>query len=148
MLTFVNDLSLWHLSFCFSLMLIPGVVFILAQRKCRAGHFYGDTPVGFLLGIYVWGDALILAPFWCFSGLFFLFLPLLMILRYILIFFALRAAYEVIFWLNHQAVKDGYCPPLFRQVRWIKTNDAAILYQLLNFCLVVVFTSLIVWSFF
>lgn len=59
------------------------------------------------------------------------------VLRYLLIFFLIRALYEVIYWINHQVAQREYAPPLFRRITWLKANEAAILYQLLNMCQVI-----------
>lgn len=146
--SFVNVMPVFLPYFCVGLMLLSLVVFWRAWHLCQSGCFYRDTPGAFWLGIYVWGDALILAPFWFISAGLFLVFPPLFTIRYLLLFFAVRAGYEVIYWLNHQAVKDTYRPPLFRGIKWLQVNEAAILYQLINFCLVVFFASLLLasWS--
>lgn len=118
-------------------------VFLSALKKSKK-EFYSDTFIFLPLGIYVLGDALILAPFWFFSSLFFFFISPLNIFRYILIFYTIRSFYEVFYWLNHQAVKSNYNPPLFRKINWIKPNESAILYQLIHTCIVVIGIFLLV----
>jgi hypothetical protein len=120
---------------------------LVAWNKCRAGCFYQDTHWLVWLGIFVWGDALILAPFWVVSSFFFIFMPPLFILRYLLVFWAIRSAYEVVYWINHQVAQKNYCPPLFRKVSWIGANEAAILYQLLQTCQVVIALSALMMTF-
>jgi len=132
---------------CAALATVSLLFFMRAIKNCQKGRFYTNTPQGFLLGIYVWGDALILGPFWLLSAVIFLILPPVMVLRYLLLFFSLRAVYETIYWLNHQAVKAEYQPPLFKHLSWVNSNEAAILYQLLNFCLAVILLSFLIWSF-
>ncbi len=119
----------------------------IALNKVNKSGFYSDTPYLQWLGVFVWGDALILSPFWILSSILFFFMPIQMILRYILVFFLLRSLFEVVYWLNHQAVKSEYRPPLFRRWQQIGTNEAAILYQLINMCQAVVLGSLLLWSF-
>jgi hypothetical protein len=89
------------------------------------------------LGIFVWGDALILGPFWMLSAVIFYWLTPVMIVRYFLTFFLFRSTYEVVYWINHQVAQKNYDPPLFRRLTWINANEAAILYQLLNMCQVI-----------
>lgn len=101
-------------------------------RKSKKGDFYQDTPWLLPLGIFVWGDGLILGPFWLVSGLLFFWLPWLFIARYILLFTAIRCGYEVVYWLTHQAAGKQYQPPLFRSIKWMDAQQSAILYQLLT----------------
>ncbi|PJC43986.1 MAG: hypothetical protein CO039_01125 [Candidatus Pacebacteria bacterium CG_4_9_14_0_2_um_filter_34_50] len=118
-------------------------IFLRARRKSKQ-DFYSDTFVFFPLGIYVLGDALILAPFWLFSSIIFFFISPQNILRYIITFYTIRSFYEVFYWLNHQSVKSDYNPPLFRKIKWIKANESAILYQLIHTCIVVIGIFLLV----
>lgn len=123
--------------FTLSLLLIAAVVFFLSLEKSKKNGFYADTPWLIPLGIFVWGDGLILGPLWMVSALVFYWLSPLNILRYFLLFFAIRSSYEVIYWINHQVAKKDYRPPLFRHISWLGANEAAILYQLLNMSWVV-----------
>lgn len=120
------------------LAVISGIIFWQAVKRCKQGQFYSDTPLLFWMGIFVWGDALVLAPFWAVTSLLFLFLSPVMVLRSIVLFFIVRATYEVIYWINHQVANREYLPPLFRRFSWIKPMDAAILYQLINMCQVII----------
>jgi hypothetical protein len=138
-------------SFQFLIQLIlfvsGGICFALGREKSRHKQFYSDTPWLFPLGIFVWGDALILGPFWMIASLLFSFVSFMDMWRCIFIFFALRSAYEVIYWINHQVAQRQYHPPLFRRISWLSPNDAAILYQLLNMCQCVFYISLFMLSF-
>jgi uncharacterized membrane protein len=98
----------------------------------KKGQFYTDTHFLIPLGVFVWGDGLILGPFWIVSGVLFTQFSLLLMLRYVLLFWAIRTGYEVIYWITHQATKHEYQPPLFRNVSWLDTQQSAILYQVLN----------------
>lgn len=123
------------------------LIFYFAIRQSKAGNFYTDTPLLTLLGIFVWGDALVIAPFWALTALVGLWATPLQILRFILLFYAIRAAYEVIYWINHQVVHRDYIPPLVRRFAWLKANDAAILYQLLNMLQVIISLALLSLTF-
>ncbi|PIY79998.1 MAG: hypothetical protein COY80_05210 [Candidatus Pacebacteria bacterium CG_4_10_14_0_8_um_filter_42_14] len=118
---------------------ISAVIFWLGFRYSKNEAFYSDTLFLTPLGIYVWGDALILAPFWFFISIVFLTseLDLSLLLRFYILFLALRSAYEVIYWLLHQSTKSEYQPPIFRSVKWLKAQDIAILYQLFHTCIIV-----------
>ena len=106
--------------------------FLLGIHRSKRDQFYSDTHWLIPLGIFVWGDALILGPFWAFSALAFWWLPVIWIIRYLSLFYAMRSAYEVVYWINHQVAKRDYQPSMFRKISWIGANEAAILYQLLN----------------
>lgn len=117
-----------------------------AWKKSKSDGFYTLTPQFAILGIYVWGDGLVLGPFWSLSGLIFLFLSPLNILRYVLLFYALRSAYEVIYWLNHQAVKDAYRPPLLPALNHLSPKEVSILYQLTHFTITFLTLSLLTYT--
>lgn len=121
----------------FIFLILNLFIFTKAIKKSKK-EFYSDTFFLSLFGIYVWGDALILAPFWILSSMIFLFISDLNILKYILFFYSIRSFFEVIYWLNHQSVKSSYNPPFFRKFKWIKANESAILYQLFHTGIVVI----------
>ncbi|PIR62326.1 MAG: hypothetical protein COU65_03955 [Candidatus Pacebacteria bacterium CG10_big_fil_rev_8_21_14_0_10_42_12] len=115
------------------------ITFVLAYKFSKRGSFYSDTLFLTPLGIYVWGDALILAPFWFLVSTTFLIssAEMSLFLRIYVLFLALRSAYEVIYWLLHQSTKSEYQPPVLRSVKWLKAQDIAILYQLFHTCIIV-----------
>jgi hypothetical protein len=129
------------------LFLLHVILFGLALQKGKRKQFYSDTPFLFLFGIFIWGDALILSPFWMASSLLFHLLSLINICRYWLLFFAVRSMFEVIYWINHQVAHRDYKPPLFRNVKWLAANDSAILYQVMNMCLMIFSLALLLFSF-
>lgn len=129
------------------LFIISAVSFLLAIRKSRCQEFYSDTPWLLPFGIFIWGDALILAPFWMITAVLFTFLSWVNMGRFLLLFFMIRAAYEVVYWITHQVAKREYIPPLFRHIHWLSANESAILYQLLNMCQVIFCAALLVFSF-
>lgn len=108
------------------------VIIVCAIYFSKKGQFYSDTHLLIPLGIFVWGDGLVLGPFWFLSGLLFSQLDLLFILRYVLLFWAIRSGYEVVYWLTHQASRHEYEPPLFRNISWLNAQQGAILYQLMT----------------
>jgi hypothetical protein len=128
-------------------LLVAGLMsFLVGRRLSKQGQFYSDVPKPLIgLGIFVWGDALILGPFWVISTMLLLLAEasILDILRYFLAFSGLRAIIEVIYWINHQVVRKQYQPPLFRGVAWINSEEAGILYQLLNTCVAFIYWVLL-----
>lgn len=119
------------------LLIVNVFIFLMAKKQSKK-NFYSDTFLFLPLGIYVLGDALVLAPFWIFSSIFLLFFSIQNIFKFILLFYILRSFFEIIYWLNHQSVHSDYNPPLFRKIKWIKANESAILYQLIHTCVVVI----------
>ena len=124
-----------------SFLLIAGLVsFFVSLNKSKHRQFYSDTFWLIPLGIYVWGDGLVLGPFWFLAGfisIFFLDLTQSAIL--LLLFITIRSFFEIIYWLGHQVGDKTYQAPLFRQVNWLDAGQGAILYQLLH-------TSVIIFS--
>ena len=49
---------------------VGGLLASLVAWKNRKKSFFSNTPYLWWLGIYVWGDALVLGPFWMLSALF------------------------------------------------------------------------------
>lgn len=112
------------------------IIFAASIYKSQRNEFYSDTPWLLPFGVYVWGDGLVLGPFWLLVGG--LSLVADVRLAQVYLFFVLcRSLYEVMYWLNHQAVKSVYEPPLFRGVKWIDGQQAAILYQLIHMSVVI-----------
>ena len=109
-----------------------GVVSTIMATKRAPDSFYSDTPWLLPFGIYVWGDALVLGPMWLGLGIVFFFLSPVEIIRVLTGVYGVRSAYEVVYWINHQVANRSYLPPLFRQVKWIGPEEAAILYQLIH----------------
>lgn len=120
-------------------VLILSLVFFLAIKRVRDGSFYGDTFWLLPFGVYVWGDALILLPFWILVDTICLLSGVsgLVLTRLYLVFIAVRSAYEVVYWLLHQATKDTYRPPLIRKFTSLPAREGAILYQLAHTCVLV-----------
>src|SRR5687768_11298572 len=83
---------------------------IRAYYLIRKGGFYTNTHWLVPMGIFVWGDALVIAPFWAGMSLIGIWLAPLDILRFMLLFYTIRSGYEVIYWINHQVVQRDYVP--------------------------------------
>ena len=135
------------LLFSISLFVIAAVVTLISFHKCRRHHFYDDTFLLMPLGIFVWGDGVILGPFWMLAAIVFSFVTPLHILQFFLLFFAVRSAYEVVYWLNHQFTNRTYKAPLFRQVSWLDAEQSAILYQVMHTGIVVFTVGALIYSF-
>lgn len=126
----------WQI-FSLLLLLLSSAITYFSYQKSKHNQFYTDTHYLIPLGIFVWGDGLILGPFWAISALLFYSFPGVWILRYFLLFFFFREMFEVIFWILHQASGKDYEPPLFRRVDFLDSDQSAILYQLMTMCLMI-----------
>lgn len=123
------------------------LIFFRALHFVKKGGFYTNTHWLVPIGIFVWGDALVIAPFWVLMSILGLWLTPLNILRFVLLFYAIRSAYEVVYWINHQVAQRDYMPPFLQRFAWLKPNDAAIVYQLLTMVQVVLSLGLLFLTF-
>ncbi len=129
------------------LSLVGAGITFFAWHKSKHNQFYSTTPWFIPLGVFVWGDGLVLGPFWFLSGLLFDVISPLNCLRYYSLFFMTRSAFEVMYWLNHQAVHSDYRPSLPQWLSWLKPNDVAIAYQLVNTCWMIASAAILIGSF-
>lgn len=133
--------------FSLAFFILNAAIFWWAIRRCQRNCFMSDTLPLMPLGIFVWGDALVLAPFWMLSSVAFWWLSWLGIFRWFLLFYIIREVYEVVYWLNHQAVKNTYRPPFLRNTPWLNTEQASIIYQLLAMCQVVLAAAALLFTY-
>lgn len=115
------------------------LVSIMAVYKTRHNKFYQDTTFLWPFGIYVWGDALIVAPFLATVSLIWLLLGTdgATITKFIALSLGVRSFFEVIYWLNHQATDNVFTPLLLRNNTSLKPKDTAILFQVWHTCIVI-----------
>jgi hypothetical protein len=99
------------------------------------------------MGIFVWGDGIILGAWWAVVGLIFTQLSPLQTLRWYLLFVAVRSGFEAIYWINHQVANREYRPPFLRHIQWLSPADQAVLYQLINTCWMITALGLIFLTF-
>jgi hypothetical protein len=119
------------------------LISICSWQKVRSKQFYSDTWWLWPWGVYVWGDGLVLGPFWFLVGLIFLNISGLLQAQVIALFFALRSGYEVVYWLNHQVASRSYIPPMVRKWTHLGPNEAAIVYQLFHTAIVCLALSML-----
>ncbi len=112
---------------------------LVAVQRIRSGSFMGETPWVYPLGIYVWGDALILAPVWsAFAILYFTnSFSTQNLAAAVVLYYLLRSFFEVIYWLNHQATNKTFVAPLLR-TSGLSAEQAAIIFQLGHMTIVLV----------
>lgn len=85
------------------------IVFIKGlHQSIKKKNPYGMTVYISWMGIFVWGDAVILGPFWFLSSIVsYLLKDWLLFLIIISVFWVTRSLGETIYWLNQQFVKDN-----------------------------------------
>ncbi len=125
-------------------------LFVVSLRKVKAGHFFGDSLSVSWFGIYVWGDGLVLFPFWAVlllsAGIFGI--NLIWILRAVVLLYVFRSFFEVIFWLQKQSVHSDFKPVVLRKFPKLTAEAAQIVFQLFHTCLTVLGILLFLGSFF
>ena len=126
------ELQAYFFPFAFVYSVIIGYV---SWKKSSNHQFYSDSWLGLPLGIFIWGDGLMLAPFWTLMSVLLAVYKDLSLLKILLLFWTIRSFYEVVYWILHQFSNKEYKAPLFRGVTWLSSHDSAILYQLLNMCI-------------
>lgn len=101
---------------------------------------FGDTSYLFWLGIFVWGDALVIAPFWFFASFVSFFQNnWLLFLLTISVFWLVRSLGETIYWLNQQFSPLIRNPPEKMPAHRLLKNDSIwFIYQIFWQCLTVI----------
>jgi len=115
--------------------------FISGSRQSMAkNNPYGETPYFVWLGIFVWGDGIIIGPFWFFASLFSFFIrDWHLFLLMISVFWIVRSLGEVLYWLNQQFVKNNsnYYQKL-TGYNFFKNDTILFIYQIIWQCVCVV----------
>jgi hypothetical protein len=128
----------------FLYLLLAVVALIQSVMRVRQNQSYSlATPFQFL-GIYVWGDALLIAPYWLGTSLISLFLnDWLFFLLTISLFWVVRGFGETIYWLNQQFSPILREPPeKFWHYQFVKDDSVWFMYQV--FSQIITITALLV----
>jgi len=101
---------------------------------------FGQPNLLFWLGIFVWGDALVLGFFWCLVSLLcFLLNDWILFLLVISVFWIVRSYGEILYWINQQFSPIIRNPPqTLIGYRFFKNDSIWFIYQLFWQCLLVV----------
>ena len=79
------------------------VAFISGWRECKKKNIFGIAPTYYLLGAFVWGDALVFGLFWTVvSAIIILVQDWLLFLLIVSAFWLVRSIGETIYWLLQQ----------------------------------------------
>lgn len=117
------------------------LVFIKGNYEAiRKKNPYGLTPFLVWLGIFVWGDAVVLGLFWFLSSLtVYLLGDWSLFLLTISVFWVVRSFGEIIYWLNQQFLypKNNYYEKL-AGYHFFKSTAILFVYQVIWQCIAVV----------
>lgn len=132
-------MEFWQQSVIFLSALINLILFIQGYREIRKGNAFGVTTFVGWLGIFVWGDALIISLFWIIVSVLAVIVNnwYLFLLSFSL-FWVVRSLGEVIYWLNEQFATQHRNPPHTLNFYKLYKSDAVwFVYQIFWQCILV-----------
>ncbi|MBP6989377.1 hypothetical protein KBB48_01215 [Candidatus Shapirobacteria bacterium] len=126
-------------------MLVFGLISLLVAIKGgyeigRKNNPFGEPFVLFWLGIFVWGDALVLGSFWVLVSLIcFLLRDWILFWLIISVFWVVRSLGEILYWINQQFSPIIRNPPKnLLGFRFFKNDSIWFIYQIFWQCVLVV----------
>jgi hypothetical protein len=131
----------WQKIFLVAFILFNLFLFFKGLKEIKKGKVYGVTKFLFLIGIFVWGDAVILAPFWIIVSLLSISVSSwYLFLLFVSVYWTVRSLGETIYWLNHQfTVKDN--SDFYKSLigySFFKSNAILFVYQIFLQCITVI----------
>lgn len=103
-------------------------------------NVFGLTRPLFFLGMFVWGDAIIVGFFWCLMSLVCFLLkdwPLFLLITSV--FWLVRSLGEILYWINQQFAQINRNPPeTLIGYTWFKNDSIWFIYQLVWQCVLVI----------
>jgi len=109
-------------------------------ESTKKKNAYGETPFLVLMGIFVWGDAVVFGLFWFFSSWLTLLLNNWILFCLIFsVFWVVRSLGETVFWFNQQfsSIKR-YPPETLRGYRFFKNDAIWFVYQIICQCVTII----------
>lgn len=133
-------MSFWQHLIVIIFAIVNIIIFIKAfyEIKNKNNVFGSAQPYGFL-GIFVWGDAIVICVYWLIASLIVLFLNnWYLFLLFISVFWVVRSYGEVIYWLNEQfAGKNRNPPHTLKLYNFFKNDSIWFVYQVFWQCILV-----------
>jgi hypothetical protein len=129
--------ALFLLSFAGLNFVISGYAFYECAKKKNA---FGETPLLYLLGMYVWGDATVFGIFWGFAAIVTLFFQdFVLFLLIVSLFWLVRSVGETIYWFNQQfSTIVRYDVQRLPAKRIFHNDSVWFVFQIMNQCLTVI----------
>ncbi len=132
---------LWQqiIIFLFATLSVLSFIKSLHEIKTRKNPFGITKPLTFL-GIFVWGDALVLGPFWLGVSIIILLLQdWNLFLLIVSLFWVVRSSGEILYWIAEQFADKHRNPPSTLFFYSLFKNDAVwFIYQLFWQCVLVI----------
>lgn len=129
----------WQRIFIIIFSIFNFFIFLKAIYEIKKRNPYGLTKYLFFVGAFVWGDVLVIAPFWVIVT----FISLLinswfLFLLFISLFWVIRSLGETIYWLNEQFAFKKRNPPQTLNFHKLINGEAIwFIYQLFWQCIFV-----------
>lgn len=137
----IATMQAWQKTILLVYGLLNLCVFAKGLHECKIKkNAYGLTPFLFLIGVFVWGDAVIFGPFWVLISLVsYLLNDWILFLLILSLFWVVRSLGETIYWFNQQFSKINRQPPeKLSGYRIFHDGSVWFAYQIFNQCIMVV----------
>lgn len=127
-------------SFITFFIVLNFLIFLKGLYEVKKRNPYGLTKYLFFIGAFVWGDVLVLGPFWIIASLVSLFLNnWYLFLLFVSLFWVIRSLGETIYWLNEQFAEKNRNPPQTLNFHKLINGEAIwFIYQLFWECVLVI----------
>lgn len=133
------------------------IVYILFNCAClfiffkqfKKKNYFGLSGIFNLIGIFVWGDAVLIAPFWILASIFCLYVKSFeLFLVFLSVFWLIRSFGEVIYWINQQfsTVKRDKPKDLW-PYKFFENDSVYFIYQLYWQIILILSVIAVVYSF-
>lgn len=101
-------------------------------QKIKQQKSFDETPLLSWLGIFVWGDTLIIGMFWVATSIVgLIFRKWVIFLLCVSVFWIVRSMGEIIYWISQQfSAKNRNPPERLFGYKWVKNEAIWFLYQL------------------
>ena len=131
----------WQKIVIFLYFFLNVITVIRGYRECKdRKNAFGESPLLFFLGMFVWGDAVIFGLFWASISLVTFFLnDWILFLLTISLFWLVRSLGETNYWINQQFSTIVRNPPeKLRFYTFFKNDSVWFVYQIIWQCVTVV----------
>jgi hypothetical protein len=126
------------ISLIYSALSLAGLAYGLYKVRFKKDT-YGEAGLFFLIGAFVWADAVVLGTFGLLMGITAYFSGPIFLGLILSVFWTVRSGGEVVYWLNQQfSGKEGNSPDKFIIYKFFKDDSVWFINQVLWQCVMVV----------